>query len=75
MKKLKVVFLILFVAFLNSSHAQSEEVTQVESELEKMMVRIAEIEIHPEYLEEYIAILKLEAEASVRLEAGVICIY
>lgn len=39
------------------------------------MVRIAEIEIDSNYLDEYIAILKEESEASVRLEAGVICIY
>lgn len=43
--------------------------------LEKMMVRIAEIEVETDYLEEYIALLKEEAEASVRLEPGVICIY
>ncbi|TJY64038.1 antibiotic biosynthesis monooxygenase [Sphingobacterium alkalisoli] len=40
-----------------------------------MMIRIAEIEIEPSYLDEYIAILKEEAEASVRLEPGVISIY
>lgn len=39
------------------------------------MVRIAEIEIDPAYLQEYNAILREEAEASVRLEPGVICIY
>lgn len=43
--------------------------------LENMMVRIAEIEVEPDYLDEYISILKEEAEASVRLEPGVICIY
>jgi len=43
--------------------------------LETMMVRIAEIEVVPDYLEQYMAILKEEAEASVRLEPGVICIY
>ena len=43
--------------------------------LETMMVRIAEIEVEPDYLDEYISILKEEAEASVRLEPGVICIY
>ncbi|WP_281540735.1 putative quinol monooxygenase [Maribacter aestuarii] len=43
--------------------------------LENMMVRIAEIEVDPDYLEEYISILKVEAEASVRLEPEVICIY
>lgn len=40
-----------------------------------VMVRIAEIEIEPEHLEDYLAILKEEAEASVRLEPGVVCIY
>ena len=42
---------------------------------ENMMVRIAALEIYPEYLEEYKAILKEESEASVRLEPGVICIF
>lgn len=40
-----------------------------------MMVRISEIEINPDYLEEYKAILKEEAEASVRVEPGVISIF
>lgn len=40
-----------------------------------MMVRISEIEIHPEHLEEYKTILKHEAEASVRLEKGVVAIF
>ena len=47
------------------AHAQHQE----------MMVRISEIEIHPEYLDAYKAILKEEAEASVRLEPGVIAIF
>jgi quinol monooxygenase YgiN len=40
-----------------------------------MMIRIAELEINIEYLDEYIALLKEESEASVRLETGTICIY
>ncbi|RFS18604.1 antibiotic biosynthesis monooxygenase [Emticicia sp. C21] len=40
-----------------------------------MMVRIAEIEILPEYLEEYKAILKEESSESVKIEPGVICIF
>jgi quinol monooxygenase YgiN len=40
-----------------------------------MMVRIAEIDVEPRYLNEYLAILKQEAAASVRLEPGVICIF
>ncbi|WP_418359692.1 putative quinol monooxygenase [Sphingobacterium detergens] len=41
----------------------------------EIMVRVSEIEIHPEHLEKYKEILKVEAEASVRLEAGVIAIF
>jgi quinol monooxygenase YgiN len=42
---------------------------------EEMMVRIAAIEIDSSYIEEYIAILKEESEASIRLEPGVICLF
>lgn len=42
---------------------------------EDIMVRIAEIEIYPEYFDEYTAVLKEESKASVRLEKGVICIF
>jgi quinol monooxygenase YgiN len=42
---------------------------------QEMMVRISEIEIHPEHLDEYKTILKHEAAASVRLENGVIAIF
>jgi quinol monooxygenase YgiN len=42
---------------------------------DEMMIRIAEIEIDSISLQEYIAILKEEAEASVRLEPGVISIF
>lgn len=40
-----------------------------------MMVRISEIEIVPEYLEEYKAILEKESSESVKIEPGVIAIY
>ena len=40
-----------------------------------MIVRISEIQIHQQYLDDYTAILKEEAEASVRLEPGVISIF
>ena len=49
----------------NIAYAQEQEV----------MVRIAEIEIHPQHLEGYKTMLKEEAEASVRLEKGVIAIF
>ena len=40
-----------------------------------MIVRISELQIDQHHLEEYRAILKEEAEASVRLEPGVISIF
>jgi quinol monooxygenase YgiN len=40
-----------------------------------MMVRIAEIEIVPGYLEKYKSILKQEAAASLKIEPGVIAIF
>jgi len=40
-----------------------------------MIIRISEIEIDSNYLEEYKAILKEESRASVKLEPGVISIY
>jgi quinol monooxygenase YgiN len=40
-----------------------------------MMVRMAEIDVFPEFLDEYKLILKEEAGASVRLEPGVVAIF
>lgn len=40
-----------------------------------MMVRLSEIEIYPEYLSQYKAILKQESSASVKLEPGVLAIF
>jgi quinol monooxygenase YgiN len=40
-----------------------------------MMIRLARITVDTLYLEQYLAILSEEAEASVRLEPGVFCIY
>ncbi len=42
---------------------------------DELKVRIAEIEIEPKYLTEYLQILKDEAAASMLLEPGVISIY
>lgn len=39
------------------------------------MIRLARITVDTLYLEQYLAILSEEAEASVRLEPGVFCIY
>lgn len=53
----------------NSSSGNSQEMKK------GMLVRISEVQIDANYLEEYKAILKEEAAASVRLEPGVISIF
>jgi quinol monooxygenase YgiN len=49
--------------------------TSVPGQQTEIMVRVSEIEIVSSYLEDYKAILKEEAAASVRLEPGVIAIF
>ena len=49
--------------------------TAVAGQQSETMVRVSEIEIVPSHLDEYKAILKEEAAASVRLEPGVIAIF
>jgi len=65
------IFLCIFLAFfiVGISFGQSSD------KVPNNMIRIAEIEIEPEFIDDYLAILKEEAEASIRLEPGVICIY
>lgn len=67
-----IVLCSMMTAFISGQEKESDN--QVYT-LENMMVRIAEIEVEADYLDAYISILKEEAEASVRLEPGVICIY
>ena len=42
---------------------------------QELLVRISEIQVDADYLQEYTTILKEEAEASVRLEPGVVAIF
>ena len=68
---LMALFCIMFaIAF-----GQEKEPEGNTNLLEDIMVRIAEIEVEADYFDEYVSILKEEAEASVRLEPGVICIF
>ena len=64
-------FLIMFIGISNDIICQTKETLKTND----MMIRISEIEIDSNYLDEYIAILKEESEASVKLEPGVISIY
>jgi quinol monooxygenase YgiN len=64
----KVLAVVALMMVLNSHQA-------VSAQTRDMMVRISAIQIHAKYLDAYTAILKEEAEASVRLEPGVIAIF
>lgn len=74
MKKIILGLPILLIMFLSNSYSNKDQ-DKKPFDSSDMMIRISEIEIHPEYLDQYIAILKEESEASVRLELGVISIF
>ena len=63
------------MSFLILSSLMTISYHTVSAQQEEPMIRIAEIKIDSAYLEEYKAILKEEAAASVRLEPGVITIF
>lgn len=66
-----LLILTFFFTFSCKQHIRNENIV----DLNGMIVRISEIEIDPNYLDDYLSILKEESEASVRLETGVISIY
>lgn len=65
---------LVFTLFGNAGNGQIKEDDQ-RVKFDDLLIRIAEIEVDASSLDEYIAILKEEAEASVRLEKGVLCIF
>ncbi|WP_245706091.1 putative quinol monooxygenase [Catalinimonas alkaloidigena] len=74
MKLLKLGFFVLgFALWLTSCHEKGRAQGTVDTDA--MMIRIAELTIDSTYLDEYLAILKEESAASVRVEPGVIAIY
>lgn len=72
-KIIKCIFLILLMINFKSVKAQVN--SGIEKPFEGMMLRIAEVEIFPQFLEEYVTILKTEAAASVDVEPGVLAIF
>ncbi|MBD1263133.1 antibiotic biosynthesis monooxygenase [Maribacter polysiphoniae] len=72
-KKLGLLLVLLHLSLIG--FGQSDDALKADIDQGKMMVRIAELEIGTDYLDEYLEILKEESEASLRLEPGVICIY
>lgn len=66
---------LVFIAILFTSSCTQKEQERDPFKSDDMIIRISEIEIEPNYLDEYISILQEESEASVRLEPGVISIF
>ncbi|MGH9871865.1 MAG: antibiotic biosynthesis monooxygenase [Pyrinomonadaceae bacterium] len=67
MNQIIVLFLVLIMMLTNYEAVYAQQ--------KDMLVRISEIEIVPEHLDEYKGILKEESAASVKLEPGVIAIF
>lgn len=67
-KYIRIVLAFILTFNISRINAQQQSV-------QDMMVRIAEIEVHPEYLNEYKGILTKEAAASIQKEPGVIAIF
>jgi len=61
----KYITILFFIFLANATFAQKSD----------MIIRISEIEIEPSFLKEYLDILNQEANASVKLESGVISIF
>ncbi|MEQ9288149.1 MAG: putative quinol monooxygenase [Cyclobacteriaceae bacterium] len=74
MKSKSPIFVTILLSLLIWS-CQGTQSPRNGIDLKSLITRIAAIEIDPLYLDEYKSILKEEAEASVKLEPGVICIY
>lgn len=74
MTQIKTGLFIFLTTWLTTSPIAIAQ-TKTTFTSEDMMIRIAEIEVDSSYIDKYVSILKDEAEASVRLEPGVICIY
>jgi len=71
---MKKIYLTLLITsfFISCTHGNLKK---EKINMDKMMIRISEIEIEPDYLDEYLSILKEESKASIELEPGVISIY
>lgn len=66
----KIIFLIVILLGINTVCCASGF-----NKNDGMIVRISEVEVYPEYLNEYLLYARSVAEASVEKEKGVISIY
>ena len=67
--------LFILIAALLSSGCNKPSSIHKTFNADNMMIRMAELEIDSAHLDDYLAILKEESAASVKLEPGVISIY
>lgn len=70
-----VLIMTLTVLSVCSCSSDNSQKADAINEAESLIIRMSEIEIDPNRLEEYKLILNEEAEASMRLEPGVISIF
>jgi len=67
------LFLMLFALVLSLTAVAQEKATQANNET--MIVRLAEIEVYPEHLQEYLKFANEVDRQSVEREPGVICLF
>lgn len=70
---MKKFFTILLLALIASFQLSAQSVPPVPAD--SMLVRISEIEVHPQYLAAYLEYAHTVGATSVKEEPGVICIY
>lgn len=71
-KLLKSLFILTVLFFMGGMPLNAQELSTNNN---GMIVRISEIEVYPEYLDEYLIFAKEVAEASVKNEKDVVSIY
>ncbi len=68
----KILFILITLIFIGGTPILAEDLTHNNN---GMIIRISEIEVHPEYVNEYLIYAKEVAEISVKSEKDVISIY
>ncbi len=71
MKNLTVKLMFVIMTFAFASCTSNNQINNSND----MIIRLTEIQIVPEYLDAYLAILKEESETSLKVEPGVISIF
>lgn len=70
----KKLFLMLFALVLSITAVAQEKATSVNS-YKTMIVRLAEIEVYPKHLQEYLKFANEVDRQSVEREPGVVCLF